>query len=928
MTAEATAAVPGPPGPLRIAPDARWWPAVADLVCELARAAPGPAGARDLRAVVVIVASPWQAPALRAALHARLGGAAFVAPRIATLEQWAGGEGAERQRRRAELFRALRDSAWVRERFGAQAGALWALAGDIAQLGDELTLAASGAVDAFAGRWRAAVARVFSERAAAAGDAQVELVLQLWRAGLSRDGAAARLRARLEQLARNATGPLAWLAPQGGEAWQIAYCLAHAQSSGHPAWLVEADRPAFVAAHPWLAAAWPELAGPADAPPLAARAQAIAGTGVAPPAVTLLRCASLEEEAHAAAAWTVARLEAGCASVALVALDRLAARRVRALLDRAGVLVADESGWKLSTTSAAAAVMRWIDLVAGDFAARELLDWVRSPFTLAGAGDKTALAARIELALVEEGVLSGAQAVRAALARRAHGGDEQDVAAARLVGDAVALAREWQRPGPLGRYLGLLAAALDGLGMRPALDADPVGRLVLAAIEQLHDALIGADLPAELGEFRALLAAHFEELGTGDRAIDSPVVMTTLAGTRLRRFDAALLIGADADRLPAGEPVGGLLADTVRRELGLRTAAERRREQALDLACLLAVTAAPAATWRCRRDDEPIPLSPLLDRLALVIELAKGTKLATNPAIAARAAAALAGALRRAAAPGRLPARISASAYQDLVDCPYRFFGLRVLGLRESERLRPTPDKRDFGVLLHAVLFRFHRDTEAGEQRPALERLQGIVDSLLAPLLVQRPTLLAYRQRLREVLPGYLAWDEQSRRDGWRWQAGELSLRRELALPSGATVQLQGRIDRIDADAQGRRRILDYKTREASSLRRDQRDPGEEVQLPFYGLLLEPPPDEAAYLSVQRPADPRRPERGGVRLVAGPAPVAEHAAGLARRMAEDLGRIEAGAAMAAIGAEETCRRCELRSLCRHAFTTVPGAGVP
>ena len=46
----------------------------------------------------------------------------------------------------------------------------------------------------------------------------------------------------------------------------------------------------------------------------------------------------------------------GLRRIALVAEDRLTARRVRALLERQQVLVADETGWKLTTTRAAATV--------------------------------------------------------------------------------------------------------------------------------------------------------------------------------------------------------------------------------------------------------------------------------------------------------------------------------------------------------------------------------------------------------------------------------------------------------------------------------------------------------------------------------------------------------------------------------------------
>jgi ATP-dependent helicase/nuclease subunit B len=115
--------------------------------------------------------------------------------------------------------------------------------------------------------------------------------------------------------------------------------------------------------------------------------------------------------------------------MALVSLDRLTARRVRALLERAQVMVVDETGWKLSTTSAAAALMRWYDLVADELYWRDLLDWLKSSFTLADRPGKSEEAAFIERAIRAEGVLQGAAPIRRALAVRAARHDDAAAAA-------------------------------------------------------------------------------------------------------------------------------------------------------------------------------------------------------------------------------------------------------------------------------------------------------------------------------------------------------------------------------------------------------------------------------------------------------------------------------------------------------------------
>src|SRR5690606_5726489 len=71
---------------------------------------------------------------------------------------------------------------------------------------------------------------------------------------------------------------------------------------------------------------------------------------------------------------------AGHRRIALVTEDRKLARRVRALLARAGLALNDTVGWALSTTSAAAALERWLEAVEESFRASPLLDVLKSPF--------------------------------------------------------------------------------------------------------------------------------------------------------------------------------------------------------------------------------------------------------------------------------------------------------------------------------------------------------------------------------------------------------------------------------------------------------------------------------------------------------------------------------------------------------------------
>jgi hypothetical protein len=249
---------------LHLATDTGFWPGAARAVRNFAEHAG--ASARQLQAITWLVQGGAQATLARSALRESLGNASFIPPRIAPLTEWLGQPLAAGTAARAEIFSALRASAWVREAFGSQPATLWALARDVAQLCDELTLAAVSDADAFDGRLQASLARHFHRRAARALQPQAQLVLQLWRARRSADDGAVRALRELESRARNATRPLVYLGAtlsvgpddDGLAGWETAFL--HRYSQQAPVLLIVPDIAAGLRERGLLVAAWPELA--------------------------------------------------------------------------------------------------------------------------------------------------------------------------------------------------------------------------------------------------------------------------------------------------------------------------------------------------------------------------------------------------------------------------------------------------------------------------------------------------------------------------------------------------------------------------------------------------------------------------------------------------------------------------------------------
>ena len=86
----------------------------------------------------------------------------------------------------------------------------------------------------------------------------------------------------------------------------------------------------------------------------------------------------MEDEAHLAAACVLQHLNEGRSPVALIAQDRVLTRRVRAMLAGKGVALRDETGWKLSTTRAAATLMGLLRALPWDASTDAVLDWLKN----------------------------------------------------------------------------------------------------------------------------------------------------------------------------------------------------------------------------------------------------------------------------------------------------------------------------------------------------------------------------------------------------------------------------------------------------------------------------------------------------------------------------------------------------------------------
>ncbi len=837
----------------------------------------------DLSGLVILVPNHRAGQDLARALARTARLPALIPPAITPLKAWAESvakSAAEPQSQRlARLYGVLRRENWL--------GSVdrWALAEELLQLADELSAARLGGE--IAGRIRALRGTGLNRETAL-----IEAVWQALNTGGSDPQARyARALDTLIQQAVHSPKPLYGYALGPLTALEKDFLNRHAEIA--PTHLFEAGALGGDAITAMLEAAWL-----ANDPPVKTRAVELASAYHEPPSrgrIRLCPAPHLEAEARAVAAWTAEQLNAGRQALALIALDREAARRVRALLERMDVLVADETGWAHSTTAAAAVIDRWLECVARDFPHVELLDLLKSPFVLGDAAMRQDEVLTLELAMRRHGVSQGMNELR----RLA----QQHAPATLPWLDTLADAgRSFSKSrASLSDWLGHLEQSLARLCALEALKADAAGASVLAVLDQFRRELAADTEKYSFGEWRRWLNRALENSSFVDQSITSPVVLTSLPAARGRSFEAVAVIGADASKLPGG-PCAGLFNQMMRVQLGLPTFAEQARQNIEDLISLF--TSGPALlSWQAWHEDEPTPASPLVIRLQTLHHAAWGRALETQPDAEPPAqASALPAAARKPAPcvpPERLPDHYSPSAYQTLLDCPYRFFARSVLGLQELDEADEALDKSDYGTALHDILKRFHDADPPMDRDAALALLHDYSEAEFTRLPAY--TAAAWRARWEGIQPAYVdAWLAHVA-EGWRYQSGETDFETRHKVPGLGEVRLHGRVDRIDR-REDNLYVFDYKTASAANLKRKLKDPGEAVQLPFYAWLCEA---AAAFLPIDN--DPVAPL-----TLDGETDVEA----ISLRLPQLLEAIAAGTPLPANGVDAVCRYCEARGLCR------------
>jgi ATP-dependent helicase/nuclease subunit B len=869
----------------------------------------------------------------------------YIPPQIHTMFAWLGmqqplGAGvAAGSERLMSLYAELRQHAWLKTLFGAKRNTdLLPLAQTLLALSDELTEAwlptALQAPERISMAWHEALAQLALPVQKLVSD-ETQLVWTLWQSQLERKDRLIQEFQQKKQIAATASSPLVWISPTMPNPMEAAFLDAY-QKRCQVVNISIDWRAASVDTR--LIQAWPDLAMPeggidgSGMQDLNAHEDARMGMAMNSKNINahsliwsnIRICAakSLEDEAEQAAQTVVEWLQQGKQSIAVIAQDRVVSRRLRALLERAEIFVADETGWKLSTTRAAAALVAWFEVLSSRADTIALLDFLKSPFLtfldISGEKkddevviDKADIVMDIELALRKSNVLGGWEAVLSALealpqarmwlvkiARLAHNYNGNSASSRRSL-------KEWTA---------VSLQTLAELNMQASLQEDRAGFQLVQMLQALNTDCQFLDTSFSFSEWRAFINMQMEATPFILPQIDQRVVMLPLNGARLRNFDAVYVIGADAKHLPSKAQETLFFSNAVRRECGLVTREQRQQQQLRDFAELLLSNAVVVMSWQAEVNGEHNSVSPWIAQLELMLARQKLPPLISKKMLLPeRRLQRQVSMQSKASAATLMPTSLSASGLTSLIACPYQFFAGRMLRLTAMDVLSDQPEKRDYGDWLHTILKTYHDKVKAEQISIGPEReklLEDVSETLFLRVLKQSPAALGYSVRWRKVIPAYILWANARETEGWQFEVGEAWAEQTLAWDGGA-IQLRGRIDRIDqrvnADGTTEHAVLDYKTKNTGALRARLKD-FDDHQLPFYGLLAPDLTEQASYVALE--VD--REKIGDVEA----SDFIVWKRELEQAIRRNMQAIQQGAAMPAQGVETTCQYCDMRGLCR------------
>lgn len=189
------------------------------------------------------------------------------------------------------------------------------------------------------------------------------------------------------------------------------------------------------------------------------------------------------------------------------------------------------------------------------------------------------------------------------------------------------------------------------------------------------------------------------------------------------------------------------------------------------------------------------------------------------------------------------PTRLSVTDIEKLIKDPYEIYAKRILRLRPLNPIEEELGAKERGTFIHEVFDRFIKKHPKTLPHNAYEECIAIGQDVLHDVIENPEVWASWWPRFEKMAEWFIKNEQVWRANGYQFVTGE-----EKASMVIQNVEIVGRCDRIDKDADGNIAIIDYKTGGTYS--------GADMlngflpQLPVEGLMVQ----EAAFKNVE-PAD-------------------------------------------------------------------------
>lgn len=346
---------------------------------------------------------------------------------------------------------------------------------------------------------------------------------------------------------------------------------------------------------------------------------------------------------------------------------------------------------------------------------------------------------------------------------------------------------------------------------------------ILKALYALRQQVESSGVEISASGLHRILLAHFSaaRIPFGSD-LESPVQIMGFLETRLQDFDQVVILSLNDDILPGTNRTNTFIPYNIRRSFGMPTFEQFDGVNAYHFYRLLKRAKAVDLVYNNAMSDNASEKSRFIRQIEF--EWPAITTQQLHPDIRQDRQAPASISIRKTndMREALQKQAFSPSALKTYLNCPVQFYLRYIAGIYEPDELQADPDAAQFGNVLHHAMELFYKPMTglpigingigtALQQKPFSEYLdEGAEAAGIPRSLFHGKNKLQWRV-LERI--GLVILENDGKEEPFELLRAEEELRMEgFRLDNGTTITIKGKVDRIDKLADGRIRIIDYKT--------------------------------------------------------------------------------------------------------------------